>query len=33
MKHDIDRMLAIEWLLSEPAERLQIASQSNFLGS
>jgi len=33
MKHDIDRMLAIEWLVSEPAERLEIAAQSDFLGS
>jgi hypothetical protein len=32
-KDDIDRMLAIEWLFSERAERLQVAAQSDFLGS
>ncbi len=33
MKDDIDRMLAIEWLFSKWAERLQSASRSDFLGS
>lgn len=32
-KDDIDTMLAIEWLFSERAERLQVAAQSDFLGS
>ncbi len=32
-KDDIDRMLAIEWLFSERAERLKVAAQSDFLGS
>jgi hypothetical protein len=32
-KDHIDRMLAIEWLFSERAERLQVAAQSDFLGS
>jgi len=32
-KDDIDRVLAIEWLFSERAERLQVAAQSDFLGS
>ena len=33
MKDDIDRMLAIEWLFSKWAERLQSAARSDFLGS
>ena len=32
-KDDIDRMLEIESLFSERAERLQVAAQSDFLGS
>jgi hypothetical protein len=32
-KDDIDTMLAIEWLFSERAERLQVAAQSDFLDS
>jgi hypothetical protein len=32
-KDDIDTMLAIEWLFSERAEGLQVAAESDFLGS
>jgi hypothetical protein len=32
-KKDIDSILAIEWLVSEGAERLQVAADGNFVGS